>query len=241
VQRTRGKRLFANSRTTGLWNGTAQLLSTLTGVASERVHELMSAAVMIELPPRAVIYSPGDACAGLYVIVSGKVKLSSPGSGYKPRVVAILEAGAWFGETALLLRERHAIGAQTAERAVLARIASATVIRLLQKDPIFTLRMLTETARRLRASMLEATETAAPARRRVIGFLLGELASSKPQKGAATITLPAVKRVVASRVGTSAETLSRVFRELSHEKLIAIDGPTVHVRDVGKLRAAYSR
>jgi len=194
---------------------------------------------MLELPPRAVIYNPGDKCAGLYLIASGKVKLSSRSPGSKARVIALLSAGAWFGETALLLREHHALGAQTTERVILARVASATVIRLLQKDHAFALKMLTETARRLRSSMLEATEIATPARKRVIGYLLDDVATWKPRTGAITIRLPAVKRVVASRLGIAGETLSRVFQELSREKLIAVDGPRVYVRDVRKLRAAY--
>jgi len=40
------------------------------------VDELTSAVVIIELPPRFVIYNPGDTCKGLYFIASGKVKLA---------------------------------------------------------------------------------------------------------------------------------------------------------------------
>ena len=228
----------ASSHASGLWQGTARLLSAFNGVAPETVDELTSAAVILELPARAVIYNPGDKCAGLYLIASGKVKLSSPSRGSKPRVIALLSAGAWFGETALLLREHHAIGAQTTQRTVLARVAPTTVMRLLHNDHAFALKMLTETARRLRSSMLEASEPALPARTRVIGYLLDDVATWKPRKGAITIRLPAVKRVVASRLGIAGETLSRVFQELSREKLIAVDGPRVYVRDVSKLRAA---
>ena len=63
--------------------------------------------------------------------------------------------------------------------------------------------------------MLEATETASPARRRVIGFLLEELNSVNAKERAVTITLPVAKRMVASRLGTTGETLSRVFRDLN--------------------------
>ena len=192
----------------GLWQGSAQLLSTLSGVAPATVKELTSAAVMIDLPARAVIFNAGDKCTGLYVIASGKVKLSSGGPGSKPRVVALLGPGAWFGETALLLQQRHAVGAQTVQRALLAHVASATVMRWLRRDHAFALTVLTETARRLRSSMLEATETASPARRRVIGFLLEELNAVNAKKGAVTITLPVTKRMVASRLGTTGETLS---------------------------------
>ena len=114
--------------------------------------------------------------------------------GLEARIAALLGPGAWFGETALLLQERHAIGAQTVEHALLARISSEAVIRLLRADGAFALMMLKETARRLRSSMVEATEIASPVRKRVIGFLLDELASLNAEKGAATIVLPRASR-----------------------------------------------
>jgi len=52
------------------------------------------------------------------------------------------------------------------------------------------------------------------------------------------VALEGVRRRLAAR--TTGETLSRVFQELTREKLIAVDGPRVYVRDVRKLRAAYS-
>ena len=192
-------------------------MSLLNGVAPSTMRELGTAATTIALPPRRVIYKPGDPSNGLYVVLSGRVNLTLSISESKPRIVALLGPGAWFGETALLLRERHSIGAESAEAVMLARISSATVIRLLHADNVFALKMLTETSRRLRTSMLDTTARSSQARDRVIGFLLDEIDPSNKKRGAATLTLPAVKRVIASRLGMAGETLSRVFRELSRE------------------------
>ena len=134
-------------------------MSLLNGVAPSTMRELGTAATTIALPPRRVIYKPGDPSNGLYVVLSGRVNLTLSISESKPRIVALLGPGAWFGETALLLRERHAIGAESAEAVMLARISSATVIRLLHADNVFALKMLTETSRRLRTSMTYWTDT----------------------------------------------------------------------------------
>jgi CRP/FNR family transcriptional regulator, dissimilatory nitrate respiration regulator len=223
-----------------IWSGTAELLALLNGVAPTTISQLRTAATTMALPARRVIYKPGDRSNCLYVVLSGRVKLTLPIPESKPRIVTLLGPGAWFGETALLLRERHAIGAETAEAVMLARISSATVIRLLHADNVFALKMLTETSRRLRASMLDTTSRSSQARDRVISYLLDEIDPSNEKRGAATLTLPAVKRVIASRLGMAGETLSRVFRELSRENLISVDGPHVSVKSVSRLRAAHS-
>ena len=88
--------------------------------------------------------------------------------------------------------------------------------------------------------MLDTTARSSQARDRVIGFLLDEIDPSNKKRGAATLTLPAVKRVIASRLGMAGETLSRVFRELSRENLISVEGPRVWVKSVSRLRAVHS-
>ena len=90
-----------------IWTGTAELLSLLNGVAPSTIRELGAAATTIALPPRRVVYKPGDPSKGLYVVLSGRVNLTSPVPESKPRIVALLGPGAWFGETALLLRARR--------------------------------------------------------------------------------------------------------------------------------------
>jgi hypothetical protein len=152
----------------------------------------------------------------------------------------LIEEYGLLGETTLLLKERHAIGAESAESVMLARISSATVIRLLHADNVFALKMLTETSRRLRTSMLDTTARSSQARDRVIGFLLDEIDPTNKKRGAGTLTLPAVKRGIASRLGMAGETLSRVFRELSRENLISVEGPRVWVKSVSRLRAVHS-
>ncbi len=51
-----------------------------------------------------------------------------------------------------------------------------------------------------------------------------------------TIVLAEKKAVMASQLGTIPETLSRSFAKLTREKVIAIDGPTVEILDLARLK-----
>jgi len=218
----------------------AQLLSVLNGVAMRTVERLTSAATTIHLGRRATIYMLGEECTGLHVVLSGMVALSVPVTVSATRVVALLGPAAWFGESALFLREPHAVAAATVEPTTLAHIPAEVVRGCLREDHTFAACMLAEISRRLRTSLLESTSNSSSARHRVLRFLLDELASTPEANDRVTVELPAVKQVIASRLNIASETLSRAFRELSREGLIRVDGPRIVVSSVNRLRVAYA-
>jgi len=218
----------------------SQLRSLLNGLSPATVQDLTSATTTLELPHGANVYAQGDVCTGLHIVLAGRVKLTLPLSKSVPRVVALLGPGSWFGDGALFLREQHATGASVVERTALAHISAAVVLRCSKRDSAFALKMLGEMSRRLRNTILETMSASFSARRRVIGFLLDQLATAQASSGTAEIILPAVKGVIASRLSISGEHLSRVFAELRRARLIRVDGPHIFVRSVARLRDAYS-
>jgi len=219
---------------------TSQLSPLLSGVAARTAEKLSSAAATIQLPRRATIYTQGDKCTGLHVVLSGMVKVSLPLPGSAERVLALHGPGAWFGESALLLQETHFATAETLEPTALAHIPSGVVLRSLRRDQTLAVRMLAEVSRRLRTSMLENGTAASGARQSLIGFLLDAITFAQQSNGPATIQLPVEKRVIASRLNIKAETLSRLFQELTRDGLIAVNGRRIVIPDVNRLRAALS-
>jgi CRP-like cAMP-binding protein len=168
------------------------------------------------------------------------VKLSLSLPGLEERVIALHGPGAWFGEGALLLDEPHLVTATSLEDSKLAHIPSPAVLRCLRQDKTFALRLLAETLRRLRAAMLDSTAAGwSSARQRVIGFLLDKTATAQRLKDQITIELPAAKQVVASRLNLTPETLSRVFRELSRDGLVIVDGLRILIPSMGRLQAIH--
>jgi CRP-like cAMP-binding protein len=61
----------------------------------------------MRVPWRTVLYKSGDVCTGLYVIVAGEIKLIVPRSNGREKVLALLGRAEWFGEIAVVLRQRH--------------------------------------------------------------------------------------------------------------------------------------
>src|SRR5689334_15236869 len=116
----------------------------LDGLASRTIGEVVSSATFVELPSPSTIYEAGEKSRGLYILLSGRVRLSLPLSASQKNVVAILEAGQWFGERESLLRDQTMTSAETIEPATLAHIPKNVVQKCLCEDRAFALKLLSD-------------------------------------------------------------------------------------------------
>lgn len=216
------------------------LLAGIPPFASMRAPALAQIArrsTEIDAPPRTTLYQPGDACTGLYVIVSGRVKLALQDPANQEKVIDLLGPGDFFGQSAVFVDEPHLLAASTLGPAKLVHIAKAALLSCIRRDREFAYQMLIALNRRLRELISElANATQLSGTERTIHFLLGEVTDASAD-GAATVTLPAKKRVIASRLDLTQEHFSRILHDLASTRLIAVDGAKVRIPSLRRLRA----
>ena len=191
-----------------------QLFPLLDGAQLRTVRQITGAAALVELPGRAVVYEAGQLATGLYVVLAGRVKLSLPLADSRERVVAILEPGTWFGESALVLGQGYSDTASIVEPTILAKIPAATFLDCLQRDRSFATKVLAEAFRRLHTALVDTAAISISARERVVRWLLNEAVRAHARGDRAEIALPTTKAVLASRLHMTAAHLSRMFHEL---------------------------
>lgn len=192
----------------------------------------------MRVPKRTLVYAPKDDCTGLYVILDGEIKLIGPKKKGREKVIALLGRNHWFGETALVLRQRHISGAKTADTATtLLHLPRSVVLECLNQDHAFALRLLSATCERLQLAYSMPSVWQRRPFPRVIGFLLEQVPSSIVT-GPVTITLSVPKTAIASHLNISPEHLSRVFGHLADAQMIEVDGPYVLMCDVARFRKA---
>jgi CRP-like cAMP-binding protein len=215
--------------------------SLFQGVKARTVEDLARFATEVSVPRRSTVYVPGDECTGLHLVVAGRIKLALPVPEGGEKVVALISAGSWFGETALLLRQRHVIAAGAVQNSTLLHLPAHAVLDCLTDDRVFAVHLLRETCRRLHGTMIEmSTLTTSSARDRVISFLVDVLPTATYQDGTAKITLPAAKHVIASRLNLTPAHLSRVLAGLRRDRIIGVEGQCVVVPDVRRLQASQN-
>ena len=88
-------------------------------------------------PKKQILFSQGDTADAVFYIQAGKVKMTVVSEQGKEAVVAILERGAFLGESCLVGQTVRTATATTLEDARILRIDKAVMLRLLQEQPRF--------------------------------------------------------------------------------------------------------
>jgi CRP-like cAMP-binding protein len=206
------------------------------GMGPTALERMAGGATQLETPSKTVMFKRGDACRGLYIVVSGQVKLALQGAHGGERVVELVGPGGVFGEMAVL-NGRHLLTAETLADTRLVHFAKATVLAELERTPEFARGIVAILSHRFE-HLLEALEdcTLRSGTERVIGYLLNRL-PPEAGDGHATLTLPTKKGVIASQLNLTHEHFSRLLHELATKALIEVEGRRVRILDVGRLRA----
>jgi CRP/FNR family transcriptional regulator, dissimilatory nitrate respiration regulator len=127
--------------------------------------------------------------------------------------------------------------AQTLADTLLLHISKTVVFEEIERQPRFARRMIAGLSRRLHGLIgdLEAYSLHSGIQR-VIGYLLRAEPDGEAAGKTAQLKLPTSKGIIASRLNLTPEHFSRILHELTAAKLIEVDGRTVTILDLDRLR-----
>jgi CRP/FNR family transcriptional regulator, cyclic AMP receptor protein len=100
--------------------------------------EVGSGKTILPSPNKQMIFSQGDTADAVFYIQAGKVKLTVVSQQGKEAVVAILEEGAFFGESCLAGHTVRTATATSVEDSTLVRIDKDAMIQVLHEKPEFS-------------------------------------------------------------------------------------------------------
>lgn len=196
---------------------------------------LRPAARRVHQPKNTVVFNEGEECRGFYIVESGAIKLYKESSDAKEHVLHIAMAGDPFGEAALFLGTGYPATAAAVQDSELILLRREEFLQILRELPEISFRLLAAMAtwaHRL-VSSIEAL-TLKDASSRFAAFLLSKV-SERPQDGI-VIELGMPKQVLASHLGMTGETLSRLLARFEADELIVARGRRVKLVSVDDLK-----
>jgi CRP/FNR family transcriptional regulator/CRP/FNR family cyclic AMP-dependent transcriptional regulator len=186
-------------------------------------------------PKGAFVVNQNEVGQSMYLLVSGRVKVSLASPDGKELALNYLEAPAHFGEMALVDAEPRSADVIAVTDIELISLDAKDLSAAIQLNPKLALSLIATLSRRLRHTNARLEEMAFhDATHRVMRVLLNVATASYESRG-----VPVIQGLthydIATLAGTSRETASRIISNLAKEGVLATKGRKIVV-DLIKLR-----
>ena len=190
------------------------------------------------VPRGNYLFHEGEPAHGFYIVHAGAINVHRVTEDGKEQVIRVFYPGECFGEVVLVGDQSYPASAKTTENSQVILVRTEYFRQQIHRDPDIALSILASMSLHLKY-LVETVEALKlrQAESRIAQWLLKQV----DEQGLATdtqptITLPLAKHLLASQLGITSETLSRVFARLKSEALIEVDGKSVQMLDLKGIR-----
>jgi CRP-like cAMP-binding protein len=193
-------------------------------------------------PKNNVILMEEEAGSALFVIVSGKVKVSRTSGDGREVILSILSDSDFFGEMAILdgfTRSANIIAIEKSEVFIIQR---NQFLDLIKEHPEISVALLQELTKRLRSADMKIKSLSLKDAEGKVATVILQLADDigKIKQGVVEIEKLPLQQDLANLAGTSRETISRILHSFVKKELVELLGSKLRILDYDKFRKTYS-
>jgi len=197
--------------------------------AAQRLNEIKSTAVY---PKGAMLFIEGQQPRGVFVLCTGKAKLSTSSRDGKTIITKISEPGDVLGMDAAISNRTYEVTAEMVEPGQANFIARDALLHFLRDYGEVAVRVAQQLSRNYYTAFEEIRTlglTASPSEK--LAKLLLTWSSNGAKGELAQIKLTLTHEEIAEMIGTSRETVSRLFSEFKKKQWVQLKGSTLVIRN----------
>jgi CRP/FNR family transcriptional regulator, cyclic AMP receptor protein len=190
-------------------------------------------------PPGAVLFVEGQMPRGVFVICKGSVKLSINSPSGRTMIVKLTEPGEVLGLSATISGKPYEVTAETIDPCQINFVKRDDFLRFLKEDVEACFKVAEQLGEKYHNACKEvrALGLSHSAAEKLAALLLEwcskNEAAGKPET---RLTLRLTHEEIAQMIGTSRETVTRLFAELKKRQIVQSKGSTLVIRNTGALR-----
>ena len=210
------------------------LFCNLPHAAVKELNEIKSTATY---PKSAVLFIEGQQPRGVFVLCAGKAKLSTTSSEGKTLITSISQSGDVLGLNAAISNHPYEVTAEMIEPGQANFIPRDALIQFLKKHGEVALRVAEQLSRNYYTAYEEIRTlglTTSPAEK-FAKLLLSWYPEKPPTNGQAQVKLTLTHEEIAEMIGTTRETVSRLFSDFKKKQLVQVKGSTLIFNNRGAL------
>jgi len=204
---------------------------TFCNLSPAIVDILEQEAVTTTYPTVAVLFAEGQAARGVFIVRRGRVKLSICGSDGRTLILRMVEAGDPLGVAAVVSGRAYEATAETQEPSEISFLRQCDLLRLMRAHGELALWVTqhisadyASTCREIRDLILSDSASEKLAR-----LLVGWLDQNAAAKNPSQVKLGLTHEEIGQMIGTSRETVSRLFAGFKKQRLIQQSGSTLSI------------
>jgi CRP/FNR family transcriptional regulator len=204
------------------------LFCNLSVHAGQRLNEIKSTAVY---PKGAMLFIEGQQPRGVFVLCAGKVKLSTSSREGKTIITKISESGDVLGLNAVVSNRPYEVTAEMMEPGQANFIPRDPLLQFMKENEV-ALRVAQQLSRNYYTAYEEIRTlglTASPSEK-FARLLLAWSSNGLQSDGSSQFKLTLTHEEIAEAIGTTRETVSRLFSEFKKKQLVQLKGATLVIR-----------
>ena len=175
-------------------------------------------------PKNATVVEEGLPGDYMYVIRQGRAKVTKASDDGREKIMNFLEAGAFFGDMALLGNEVRSASVKTLEDSILLALSRRDFIDLIRLSPDLSLAVIEELANRLRETNEQASSLSFQGVEERTRNLFERIAREDGSGARQWMTPALTHQQIADMVGTSRETVTRAIKQLKASGWLGQEG-----------------
>ena len=186
-----------------------------------------------------ILFSEGEPCKGLYIVVSGRVRIFKTSVNGREHVLAVEGPGASVAELPVFDGGNYPASGSAIEKTEVLFISRADLRAICLEKPEVSLKMLQVVGKRLRRLVAIIEELSfTTVRHRLISWLLRQAnTEGRPGDRGMVVSLNATHQELAAQIGTVRELVSRNLARLQAQSFIEMNGREITILDPDGLEA----
>jgi CRP/FNR family transcriptional regulator len=193
----------------------------------QKLNDIKSTAIY---PKSAVLFIEGQRPRGVFILCTGKAKLSTSSSEGKTIITKISEAGDVLGLNATVSNHPYEVTAEMIEPGQANFISRESLLQFLKEHGEVALRVAEQLSRNYYVAY-EEIRTLGLATSPAEKFAKLLLAWDAEKNGDNQIRLTLTHEEIAEMIGTTRETVSRLFSDFKKKQLVTIKGSSLVIRN----------
>jgi CRP-like cAMP-binding protein len=210
------------------WLGRSVVFS---GLDPDELRRLAGIAREMTLPPGGTLFSQGEESDGLYIVMTGIIRIYLTADDGREATISLLEDGEMIGEIALIDGLPRSAGAAALTETRLVFIPHRSFCDLLDSSTKLARQVLLMLCERLRAANGQVDQAIFHDLRYRLVVLLRQIAviHGRIEKDMAVVDLDLTQGMLAQMLGASREAVNKQLRALAKEGRVVMDGHQIQV------------